>query len=197
MLSKSERTKQFIIEKTAPVFNRKGYAGTSLNDLTSATGLTKGSIYGNFDNKDDVALAAFDHNFQQVVTYLKVRMDARTSIVNKLLIYPETYRDFLTLPFLESGCPIANTATEADDTHPLLKEKASKALQYWRGVVERQVKKGIESGELKKNINVTELVGVLTALIQGGILHAKVSGKMNYLNTSMDFLERMIKELEE
>ena len=47
-ISKSDRTKQFIVEKTAPVFNEKGYAGTSLTDLTNATRLTKGSIYGNF-----------------------------------------------------------------------------------------------------------------------------------------------------
>ena len=60
MNSKSSRTKQFIIEKTAPVFNAKGYAGTSINDLMIATGLTKGNIYGNFENKDEVALAAFD-----------------------------------------------------------------------------------------------------------------------------------------
>ena len=61
-MSKAERTKQFIVEKTAPIFNMKGYAGTSVNDMMAATGLTKGSIYGNFKNKDDVALAAFDHN---------------------------------------------------------------------------------------------------------------------------------------
>ncbi len=53
-LSKSEKTKAFIIEKAAPVFNTKGYAGTSLSDLTAATGLTKGAIYGHFENKDAV-----------------------------------------------------------------------------------------------------------------------------------------------
>src|ERR1700722_8888899 len=61
-ISKAERTRQFIIEKTAPIFNKKGYAGTSLSDITAATGLTKGSIYGNFADKDEVALAAFDYN---------------------------------------------------------------------------------------------------------------------------------------
>ncbi|MES2781142.1 MAG: TetR/AcrR family transcriptional regulator [Bacteroidota bacterium] len=196
MLSKSERTKQFIIEKTAPVFNTKGYAGTSMNDLTNATGLTKGSIYGNFGNKDDVALAAFDYNFQRVAVYIKTKMDARTSVIEKLLVYPETYRNFLKLPFLRSGCPIANTATEADDTHPQLKEKATKALQYWRSSVERQLKRGMETGELKTDTNVNEVVAVLTALIQGGVLHAQVSGKLNYMNTAMNFLERMIKDLE-
>ena len=50
-MSKADRTKAFITEKTAAIFNKKGYAGTSLTDMTGATGLTKGSIYGNFEDK--------------------------------------------------------------------------------------------------------------------------------------------------
>lgn len=195
MLTKSERTKQFIIEKTAPVFNAKGFAGTSINDLTDATGLTKGSIYGNFENKDDVALAAFDYNFAQVTDYIRQKMEARTTIVDKLLVYPETYRNFLKLPFLQNGCPIANTSTEADDTHPALKEKVTSALHYWRNGMERQLKAGIESKELKADINTTETVAVISALIQGAALHAKVSGKINYLNAAMNYLEKMIQDL--
>lgn len=43
-MNKAQRTRQFIVEKTAPIFNVKGYAGTSLADMTEATGLTKGSV---------------------------------------------------------------------------------------------------------------------------------------------------------
>ncbi|MBL7756118.1 MAG: TetR family transcriptional regulator, partial [Chitinophagaceae bacterium] len=50
MAGKAERTRQHIIEKAAPFFNKKGYADTSLSDITAATGLTKGAIYGNFEN---------------------------------------------------------------------------------------------------------------------------------------------------
>ena len=53
-MSKAEKTKEFIIEKSAPIFNKKGYAGTSLADIMEATNLTKGSIYGNFENKDEL-----------------------------------------------------------------------------------------------------------------------------------------------
>ncbi len=195
MLSKAERTKQYIIEKAAAVFNEKGYAGTSMSDLTIATGLTKGSIYGNFENKDDIALAAFDHNFQLVTAYIKQQMETRNSIIGKLLVYPETYRRFWELPFLQGGCPVANTAIEADDTHPALKTKAAFALQFWRNAVEYRLKTGMENGEIKPDTNVTEFVAVLTALIQGSVLQAKVSGNTSYLNASMNFLERMIREL--
>ncbi len=65
-MTKAEQTRAFIIEKTAPLFNKKGFEGTSLSDMTTATGLTKGSIYGNFSNKDEVALEVFDYNLQKI-----------------------------------------------------------------------------------------------------------------------------------
>jgi TetR/AcrR family transcriptional repressor of nem operon len=194
-MSKAERTRQFIIEKTAPVFNAKGYAGTSINDLTEATGLTKGSIYGNFENKDEVALAAFDYNFERVITFIKSRMDDRSSSIDKLLVYPETYRNFLTLPILQTGCPINNTAAESDDTHPLLKEKVAKALAFWRERLENRVLIGIENDEIKADTDVNEFVSVLISLIQGSVIQVKVTGKIAPLNTTMNYLEKLIKDL--
>ena len=66
-MTKSERTRQFIIERSAALFNRKGYAGTSLNDIIEVTGLSKGGIYGNFKKgKEEIAVAAFRRDCGQV-----------------------------------------------------------------------------------------------------------------------------------
>lgn len=195
MISKAERTKQFIIKKTAPIFNSKGYAGTSLNDIMSATGLTKGSIYGNFENKDEVALAAFDHNFGAIVSYIKQKIEGRTKIIDKILVYPETYKNFLTLPFLEAGCPILNTSTEADDTHPMLRKKAINALKLWKSSIEKYIKIGIETKEIKGNIDASEFSAILMSLIEGAVMQAKVTGNSTVLNITMDFLEKMIRDL--
>ena len=43
-----QATIDYILEKVAPLFNSRGYIGTSLSDLTEATQLSKGAIYGNF-----------------------------------------------------------------------------------------------------------------------------------------------------
>jgi TetR/AcrR family transcriptional repressor of nem operon len=193
--SKSERTKQFIIAQTAPVFNEKGYAGTSLTDLTNATGLTKGSIYGNFGNKDEVALAAFDYNFNRVTLYIKDKILAREHSIERLLVYPEVYRDFLKIPFLKPGCPILNTSTEADDTHPELRERAVNALAFWRTSVENQIKRGIQRHEIKEDTNPTEIAVILMSLIEGAIMQAKVTGKPAALRIAMSYLERIILDL--
>lgn len=193
--SKADRTKQYIVEKTAPVFNTKGYAGTSINDLMNATGLSRGSIYGNFENKDEVALAAFDYNFGKVVTYIREKMVVRTGCIDKLLVYPETYRNLFTLPFLEAGCPLLNTSAEADDTHPLLREKALKALKLWKTSVELLIKNGIETKEINPCINAAEFAAILMSLVEGAVLQAKLTGQLTELNFSLNFLESMIKNL--
>ena len=195
MASKSELTRQFIIEKTAPVFNANGYAGTSLNDLTNVTGLTKGSIYGNFENKDEVALAAFDYNFGRVNAYLKSKILAKEHSIERLLAYPLVYRDFLKIPFLKSGCPILNTATEADDTHPLLKDRAAKALAFWKKSIENQVSRGIERKEIKKETDPEEIAIIIMSLIEGAIMQAKVANKSTELKIAMNFLQKLIENL--
>jgi AcrR family transcriptional regulator len=191
-ISKSDRTKQFIVERTAPVFNEKGYAGTSLTDLTNATGLTKGSIYGNFVNKDEVALAAFDYNFNSVTQYVKDRILATENSIERLLVYPKVYRDFLKIPFLKPGCPILNTSTEADDTHPKLRDRASHALGFWKTSIERQIKRGIQRKEIKAGTNPSEVAIILISLIEGSIMQAKVTGKSTELKVAMNYLEKLI-----
>ncbi len=194
-MSKSERTKQFIVERTAPVFNEKGFAGTSLSDLEKATGLTKGSIYGNFENKDEVALAAFDFNFNRVTEYIKDKILATDNSIERLLVYPKVYRNFLKIPFLKPGCPILNTSTEADDTHPKLREKAANALAFWKTSIENQIKRGIQRGEIKNDTSPTEFAVILMSLIEGAIMQAKVTGSSKELRITMNFLEQLILNL--
>ncbi|WPR70335.1 TetR/AcrR family transcriptional regulator [Flavobacterium sp. NG2] len=195
MISKAERTKQLIIEKTAPIFNAKGFVGTSMHDITEATGLTKGSIYGNFENKDEVALAAFDYNHNEIIAYLRKRIEARTNTIDRLLVYPETYKIFLELPILKAGCPILNTATEADDTHPLLKVKVINALKNWKKAIEKMIERGIERQEVKSTTNASDFAFIMMSLIEGAMMQAKVTGDPEVLKVSMSYLEKLINEL--
>lgn len=195
MPSKSERTRQFIIEKTAPVFNANGFAGTSLTDLTNATGLTKGSIYGNFGNKDEVALAVFDYNFNRVTAHMKAQIEMVTHSIDRLKKYPQVYRNFLKIPFLKTGCPILNTSTEADDTHPELNKKAADALALWKRAVENQVKRGMERSEIRRDADPTQVAVIIMSMIEGAIMQAKVTRRSTELHIAMDFLEKLIEDL--
>jgi TetR/AcrR family transcriptional repressor of nem operon len=58
------RTREFdtdaAIDAAMGAFRRKGYEGTSIQDLVEATGLGRGSLYAAFGSKDGLYLAALD-----------------------------------------------------------------------------------------------------------------------------------------
>jgi TetR/AcrR family transcriptional repressor of nem operon len=192
---KAEKTKQYIVEKTAPIFNTKGYAGTSLNDMIHATGLTKGSIYGNFVNKDDVALAAFDFNLKQVDNVIRDEMLKRSTYREKLLVYTKVYENFLEFPFPEGGCPVLNTAVEADDTHPDLRERASQAIINWKNLITKLIQKGIANNEFRTDVDPEEVALTIIATIEGAIMITKLTGKLNYRRAIMKSVDKMINDL--
>ena len=194
-MSKAERTRQFIIEKTAPIFNTKGYAGTSIADLTDATGLTKGSIYGNFENKDEVALAAFDYNLGQVQRIIRAEIDKQTTAREKLLVFVRVYDNFLEYPFPPGGCPILNTAIEADDTHPLLRKKAADAITTWQQRIMLLIAEGIENGEFRSGVSSEQVALTIIAMIEGAIMITKLTGKTNFRKSILQSVEKLIEEL--
>jgi TetR/AcrR family transcriptional repressor of nem operon len=194
-MSKAERTKKLIVEQTADLFNKKGYSGTSLNDITEATGLTKGSVYGNFSNKDEVALAVFDYNLKRLNAIIRSEMKQYTTAYDKLMVYVRLYTNFFDYPFPAGGCPIQNTAIEADDTHPELRKKASQAILSWKNKIAKLIEDGIDRGEFIATADTEQVALTIIAIIEGGIMVSKLTGKMKYLQTVMVSVEKMINEL--
>lgn len=191
-MSKGEKTKLFIIERTAPIFNVKGYAGTSLSDMTEATGLTKGSIYGHFANKDEVAIAAFDYNLQQVLQVVGEEMARKNTVREKLTVFIDVYNDFLKQP-RHGGCPILNTAIEADDTHPALRKKAADAIHNWKKMLMQLIESGIRQKELPSTIHPEQLALTIIATIEGAMMISKLTGKPGYRKLIMESVENMVK----
>jgi TetR/AcrR family transcriptional repressor of nem operon len=191
-MGKADRTKQLIIEKTAPLFNKKGYSGTSLTDMTDATGLTKGSIYGNFADKDDVALAAFTYNMDQLIGQVRDQQAGQRSALSKLQAFITVYRNGLQAPVLSGGCPIINMGTEADDTHPQLKERVNSALIRWNKSISAIIQQGKIQGEFRDDVNATEFAALMIAMIEGGFTLSKISGDGSYLTQSLDHLEQVM-----
>jgi TetR/AcrR family transcriptional repressor of nem operon len=194
-MTKAEKTRNFIIEKTAPIFNMKGYAGTSLNDIIAATGLTKGSIYGNFANKDEVALAAFDYNFSTNVSKIEAEISRQNSTEGKLLAYINIYQSLLINGISLGGCPILNTAIDADDTHPALRDKVLKAVLSWKNRIISLVEEGILKKELNSDNNPEQIALTIIAMIEGGVMVSRLTNNMDDWKLIMNSLKKYLKSL--
>ncbi|WP_027380485.1 TetR/AcrR family transcriptional regulator [Chryseobacterium daeguense] len=186
-MSKAEKTKQFIIEKTATLFNTKGYTSTSLSDITEATGLTKGSVYGNFENKDEVALEVYKYNSGLLGKNMAHSLSNEFSTtIDKLHAFVDFYRKCWKSVFENGGCPLMNAATEADDKFPTLKEQVTQSFAGWIKNLSEIIIQGQENGEIHKELNAEEYGSLFIMIVEGGILLSKTTGEEKYLNLALD-----------
>lgn len=191
---RSEKTRQLIIEKTASIFNKKGYTGTYLSDLTNATGLTKGSIYGNFKDKNEVAVEAFRYNYRFQSEQVMQKINQESNAADKLLAFLDHYRTAFRPIFNNGGCAILNTAVDADDGNDLLKEEVINTIHNWHLRIVSILEEGLKKNELK-TIEVETFSYRMIAMIEGSILLSKTLNKPEILLNNIDFLESEINQI--
>jgi TetR/AcrR family transcriptional regulator, transcriptional repressor for nem operon len=172
-VSKGEQTKQEIVRKAAPLFNQKGYAGTSLSDLMDATGLQKGGIYRHFASKEDLALEAFDYSWQKAVNGRLEGVQNRPDSVDRLKKMVDNFVDMRT-GLVPGGCPLMNTAIEADDGNAALRTRARKALQGWTSRLSRITSEGIHKHEIDPRIKPRKLSEWIIGSLEGALLISRL-----------------------
>ncbi|HRG37778.1 MAG TPA: TetR/AcrR family transcriptional regulator [Bacteroidia bacterium] len=191
-MSKAENTKKYIVEKSAPIFNIKGYSGTSLSDIMDATGLTKGAIYGNFENKDEVAIAAYHHNLDELIGKLTAAMRDKKTASEKLIAFTEYYRTNWKTIFERGGCIIQNAAIEADDNAPYLKKHVQRSIKDWVNGFTRIIELGQQDGTFKKKIDAEAFAYEMIITLEGAIMLGKIMNNQQLLFKGLDKIVNLI-----
>lgn len=192
-MTKGEETRQFIIEKAAPIFNTKGIAATAMSDIMEATKLSKGSMYVHFENKDVLACAAVDHNMKILGEKLRTCLSKGKTAKEQLDIYIDFFSNPNNPPVV-GGCPLLNFGTEADDTNPIVKEKVNGGIKLGQQLLADTINNGISNGEFKPNWNSDEFATVMFAMLEGGHLISRMSGNNDKMKVIVKTLKSMIEE---
>jgi AcrR family transcriptional regulator len=172
--TKGQATRQRIVQLAAPVFNRQGYVGASMRDLIAATGLEKGGLYNHFGSKEQLALEAYDHAMSLVTNAIADSQPGATDAIDRLQRMIRGFAKAARKPVIDGGCPIMNTAIEADDGHPELRDRARESMTLWHRLVGRIVKDGKAAGTLRIDIDPYELASVITGSLEGGLMLARL-----------------------
>ena len=194
MSSKSERTTQYIIETVAPIFNKLGYAGTSFKDITDATGLSKGAIYGNFKGgKEELAIAAFNYTIRKVVGKLAEKINRVDTAVEKLKVLTDFYRkDYVRNALAVGGCPLVNVGVDSLHKQPALFARAKSVMLKLKNNTVQIIQDGIDSGELKSDINPETYANRIFAFTEGSIFMTATLNDPIYVMDAMDHIDEMV-----
>jgi TetR/AcrR family transcriptional repressor of nem operon len=186
--SKGAQTRQRIVELAAPVFNRQGYVGASMRDITTATGMEKGGIYNHFGSKEQLALESYDFAMSIVTGALARSQNGASDAIDRLTRLIRTFSVSARNPVIEGGCPIMNTAIESDDGHVELRDRARYSMTQWHRLIGRIVKDGKAAGTVRADVDPYALASLLTGSLEGGLMLARLYDDPAHMDHVVDHL---------
>ena len=193
MITKAERTRQFILETAAPLYNEKGIAGVHIDDVLAATNLTKGCLYGHFESKEDLSLQVIDLLLSKMTGKIMTTIGQEDTAKAKIFAFLDLYKDPLNT-YIRGGCPIFNTAVESDDTHSLIKEKVGTIFRNGQKMTVDILQQGIENGEFSIELDPAVYAFKLVAAVEGGMVMCRA---MNTAKPMQGLIKSLKAELEQ
>ncbi|MBK6266575.1 TetR/AcrR family transcriptional regulator [Marivirga sp. S37H4] len=170
----TESTKEKILSVSAGLFNVQGFKATSLSDITTATGLTKGAIYRHFADKNDLEEKSFVYISLLIQKEFSRVIKNENNAPDKLRAICHFFLNYIHSPIIQGGCPILNAGVESDDTKPFLNQKVIELLDSLQFALQKIIQKGIEYGQIKKNTDPLSFSTVFIAALEGGVLLSKL-----------------------
>jgi len=196
-LTKGEKSRRNIVAKAAVIFNQQGFEGCSMQDIVEAVGLEKGSIYGHFASKEELALEAFDFAWADTAQKRMANLDSVSDAVDKLKLHVSNY---VKTPSFLGGCPLLNTAVDADDGNLALRDRARRALRGWEEALVNIVTQGQLVGEIWPEVRPQSVATFLISTLEGATAVSRIdrrSGALSYAKENLDrFLETEVRAQE-
>ncbi len=194
-MNKGARTREMILSQAANLFNRRGYAASSLSEIMEATGLEKGGIYNHFTSKDHLALAAFDYAVERIWERYAGVLEGKTGALERLRAIPEVFVEMAKDPVVAGGCPVMNAAIESDDAHPALRDRVRLVMNSWRTQIRGIVEKGVSNGELRAGTDGDALATVMISVLEGAVMLSRLYRDPRHIAHAVAFLEAHLQTL--
>jgi len=139
------------------VFWRKGFAGTSIPDLSAATDLLPGSLYAAFGSKDEM----FRLSLGRYAAWLAARMPRDTAGLDGIKAGLDTIVRLTVADRERRGCPMLNAIPEANALSPQTQADITSGLAWMRRYFEKRLREA--QTETNTDIDVDQMASVLLA----------------------------------
>lgn len=164
--------KQALIDASLEVFRTHGFNGSSVQDLTDAAGVPKGSFYNHFRSKEELALEALGvYASENGIDVLK---EGRQPPLDRLRKhFKMNWRSFRNRSY-GGGCFLGTLSSEIADTHEAAREQFQRYFNGWSQAIARVLEEARTGGSVPADMDVERTARFILNAWQGTLLRAKV-----------------------
>lgn len=157
-----------VIAAAREEFWTRGYGATSVEDLTAATGLGKGSLYGAFGDKHGLFMRALDDYVSRSLDSVHGQLhDPAHSAYERLVRHIRGQAKAAATDKDGRGCMLARTAAELGSTDGEVEDKVERAYSVWRGAIADTVAEAQRDGDIDPKVDAQALAGTVLAFVRG------------------------------
>lgn len=192
MKRKGELTRESILSAAQNLANAKGFGATSINDLLAATGLSKGSLYFHFSDKQSLGLAILEKARDDFYTFLTASLTGDTPGACLENFFRQVLSTHLAKGFV-GGCLWGNTALEMSDSDTGFASVVEHVFDEWVAEIEKKVAAAQKRGEVRGDIPALALAVHIVATIEGGIMLSRLKKNVQPMRQCLETLREMLK----
>jgi TetR/AcrR family transcriptional repressor of nem operon len=185
-----------LLDAALMVIRAKGYSATTVDELCTAAGVTKGAFFHHFKSKDDLAVAAADH-WSQVTAALfaAAPYHGHADPLDRVLGYVDFRKSLLQGDVPEFTCLVGTMVQESYETAPAIRDACDRSISSHAATLEADIQAAIDSRGLSPGWNARSLALHTQAVLQGAFILAKAKGSAAAAAESIDHLRRYLELL--
>ncbi|MBL1261351.1 MAG: TetR/AcrR family transcriptional regulator [Thiotrichaceae bacterium] len=184
----SEDNRRKLLEIAAEEMLEKGFQATSIGDILTKSGLSKGALYHHFPSKLTLGYAVFEEIF---VADCAHRWEPALSDPDPISGISKLLREQvaeMTDEMVRLGCPINNFGQEMSPIDEGFRQRINREINHWRDELEAAFKRGQAAGNMKTEIDTRQVATFFVASIEGAIGIAKNAQDRALLETCAEAL---------
>lgn len=144
-----------ILEAARGIFARKGFAAATMDDIATATGVCKGTLYLYYRSKREIYLAALGSGLRALRDRTREAVDAAATIEDKIrafvltkVRYFETNHDFYRIYHAEFGNLVTHPSCLPDELMALYLQQVQQLEQALREARDHRLIRAVDPGKV-------------------------------------------------
>ena len=181
---KGARTRARIVEAAAALIHARGVAGTTLEDVKVAAGVSGSQMYHYFPDKNELVQAVIDYQAENIVKR-NAHALARSNGV-------EAWREMVIAAArrtqAKGGCQLGSLGGQLAESDPEARALIAAGFDQWASALSDGLRPLQTGGKLPADVNPDDLATTLLATLEGGLLLAQVQRDIRPFETAVNTL---------
>ncbi|AEI15343.1 transcriptional regulator, TetR family [Flexistipes sinusarabici DSM 4947] len=191
MSTKGNKTTDKILDSTIELIFQKGIEATSISDIITKIGMSKGSLYFHFPDKQTLVSKALSRYEKSFFEFISASLQGN-SPGEKLENFLESVKRMHKSKNYSGGCIFGNTALEMADKNDSLSQKVKNVFDRWISMLSSIINDAQKTGEIRSDLNSKILAGFIVSSVEGGIMLSRLEKKGEPLSQTISALKIMI-----